>query len=186
MRQDPAAIVLVQLFPPPAQASAVQVSPSSQLVAQQMLPLALDTQLFDAHWVPSEQAAPSTNKVPQVVAVPQTVELGQELELLMLQFPAPSQLVMVRIEPEHDALQAVPLARMWHWPAPSQFPSSPQGVPEAVQAPCGSVVALTGLHCPVVWPVRLFVHAEQPVHALSQQTPSTQCVLAHSVPAVHV
>jgi len=144
MRQDPVAIGLLQPFPPLAQASAVQVSPSIQLVAQQMLPLALDTQLFDAHWVPSVQVAPSTNKVPQVVAVPQTVELGQGLELLMLQFPTPSQLVIVRLEPEHDALQAVPLGGMWHWPAPSQFPSSPQGVPEAAQVLCASVPAVTG------------------------------------------
>ena len=56
------------------QASAVQVSLSSQLVAEQQIP---DTQFPLWQSVPAPQVAPSSFRVPQVVADPQTVELGQ-------------------------------------------------------------------------------------------------------------
>ena len=66
--------------------------------------------------------------MPQVVAEPQTVELGHRLPVpLTLQFPAPSQLMGVSVVPVHEEPQKVPDAGMWHWPAPSQLPSNPQG-----------------------------------------------------------
>jgi hypothetical protein len=137
-------MVWVQLFPPLTQASAVQPSPSSQLVAQQMVPVPLDTQCPLAQSVPSEQVAPRSFSEPQVVGDPQTVELGQGEELLTLQVPALSQVLRVSVEPVHEEPQAVPDAGMRHWPAPLQLPSSPQGVPEAVHALCASVPAVTG------------------------------------------
>ena len=95
--------------------------------------------------MPAKQVAPSTFRVPQTVPDPQTVELGQGPGVpLTLQAPAPLQVMGVKVEPVHEVPQAVPLAGMWHWPAPSQFPSSPQGVPEAVQALCASLPAVTG------------------------------------------
>jgi len=56
-----------------------------------------------------------------------------------------------------------------------------------VQSLSGSVAAVTGLQVPSVMPVFPFEHAWQsPVHAVLQQTPSTQLPLKHSVAPLHV
>jgi hypothetical protein len=78
MTQLPAPIVLVQLVPSLVQASVVQDFPSSQVVcAQQILPLAPDTQFPLWQSVPALQVAPSPFRLPQVVTDPQTVLFGQ-------------------------------------------------------------------------------------------------------------
>jgi hypothetical protein len=53
-----------------------------------------------------------------------------------------------------------------------------------VQTPCGSdLLATTGRHWPVVFaacPFKVLVHAEQPVQAVLQQTPSAITPEVHS------
>ena len=88
MTQFVAPIAFVQPFPPPAQASAVQASPSSQLVAQQMLPLALDTQCPFVHWLSAVQVEP-------------LVFFSQRLLLLQLYPLVVSQLELVVQEVAH-------------------------------------------------------------------------------------
>ena len=78
---------------------------------------------------------------------------------------------------------SVPVRYLWHPPEPSQVPSVPHD--EAcwsVQTPCGSAEPSgTGAQVPSE------VESEQlrqvPVQSLSQQTPSAQKPLPHSVPA---
>jgi hypothetical protein len=117
-----------------------------QLVAQQMLvlALALGTQCPLPQAVSAVQFAPSSNRLPQVVLLElQSVWLRQEA-VVVLQFPAPSQVLVVKLEPVHEGEpQAIPLAVTRHWPTPSQLPSRPQGG-IAVQALCVSVPAVTG------------------------------------------
>jgi hypothetical protein len=61
------------------------------------------------------------------------------------------------------------------------LPSSPQLTPEAVQALCATWPATTKAHCPAAAAVSgAPEQALQPVHALSQQTPSATMPDAHS------
>jgi hypothetical protein len=60
------------------------------------------------------------------------------------------------------------------------MPSNPQVMPEAVQALWATFPAEIDRHCPVVPPVRSFVHALQPVQALLQHTPSATIPDEHS------
>jgi hypothetical protein len=66
-----------------------------------------------------------------------------------------------------------------------QVPSIPQGSLEAGHTPCGSaaLAAVTAMQVPVVLaacPFRAAVHALQPVHSLSQHTPSAMIPEVHS------
>jgi hypothetical protein len=81
----------------------------------------------------------------------------------------------------------VPAIQRRHAPAPSHVPSNPQlSVDSCMHSLPGSVPAVTGRHRPSAAPVSAPAHALQPpVHAVSQQTPSTQLPLAHSEPALH-
>lgn len=84
----------------------------------------------------------AAGQVPQLL-LEQTPALGQSA-VFELQFPAPSQVWVVSFEPVHEeAPQEVPLTVVRHAPAPSQFPSRPQGG-FAVQVLCASVPAVTG------------------------------------------
>jgi hypothetical protein len=77
--------------------------------------------------------------------------------------------------------QTVPAGYLWQPPAPSQRPLVPQeaGV-WAVQTPRGSALpGAMGMHRPGALGSPQLRHA--PVQALSQQTPSTQWLLAHSL-----
>ncbi len=81
--------------------------------------------------------------------------------------------------------QSDPAAAKWHAPVPLQVPSVPHGSATSGQAPWGSaaLAAVTGRQVPVVvvaCPFRAAVHALQPVHSLSQQTPSAMTPDAHS------
>jgi hypothetical protein len=65
-------------------------------------------------------------------------------------------------------------------PVPSQKPSSPQEVPEAVHALWATWPDGTGRHCPSVCPFKAFVQAEHPLQAWLQQTPSATTPDVHS------
>jgi hypothetical protein len=72
-------------------------------------------------------------------------------------------------------------------PLPSQVPSRPQAVPSAWQSfPC-MTPDLTELHWPLPWPVLAAKHdVHLPVQPPSQQTPSTQFPVKHSLPIPQV
>jgi hypothetical protein len=75
-------------------------------------------------------------------------------------------------------------------PLPSHVPSLPHGFAgvaavSSTQASWGSVPAATGAHVPSTPPVLAAEQALQPLHAWSQQTPSTQNVLGHWSLPVH-
>ena len=115
------------------------------------------------------------------VFVPQTY--GEQLTGLCWQVPAPSQLPAgVAVDPLHDAApQIVPAGIGRHAPVPSHRPLKPQGGAEG-QPPCGSIApAGTGVQLPAL-PVTL-QDRQVPQLADEQQTPSTQLLLSHSLPA---
>ena len=78
----------------------------------------------------------------------------------------------------------MPIAYRRQAPAPSQRPSVPQAAaPWSTQMRRGSGVPMaTGMHRPGAEASAQL--RQGPVQALSQQTPSTHCWLAHSVLAV--
>jgi hypothetical protein len=83
--------------------------------------------------------------------------------------------------------QAVPWVGATHPPMPSQTPSVAQTpTPNLPQSASGSVAFFTGPHVPSVpVPFFAFVQASQgPSHAVSQQIPSAQKPLVHSLPSV--
>jgi len=66
-------------------------------------------------------------------------------------------------------------------PAPSHRPSSPHTVPEFVQALCATLPATIFEHCPTAPPVKgAPEQALQPVHVVSQHTPSATMFDVHS------
>ena len=78
---------------------------------------------------------------------------------------------------------SVPVGYLWQPPAPSQVPSVPQVVaPLSVQMPWGSGAA-AGLDAQVPSEVDSAQLWQAPVQAELQQTPSTQKLEAHSLPA---
>jgi hypothetical protein len=99
------------------------------------------------------------------------------------QVPAPSQVrAGVNVETLHDAAtQTVPKVYLRHAPLPSQVPSSPQvDAGSAVQSLSGSVPPTIPRQRPLAWAVFELAHAMQPpVHAVSQQKPSTQAPVEH-------
>jgi hypothetical protein len=78
----------------------------------------------------------------------------------------------------------VPAAYLWQFPAPSQTPFVPQlEAPWSAQAPRGFAVAGAGMHTPTL-PVS--AHEKHGCEqSVSQQTPSSQLPLAHSVAIEH-
>jgi len=77
----------------------------------------------------------------------------------------------------------VPVGYLWQPPAPSQVPSVPQlGAPLSAQMACGSGAA-AGLDAQVPSEVDSAQLRQAPVQAELQQTPSTQKLEAHSLPA---
>jgi hypothetical protein len=151
-----------------------------QALEQQILevPAMLSTHLPLAQSVPLVQAAPAAFFAPQT-SPSQAAELSQVLLVPETQAPAPSQVLGVRVEPVQVEPQPVPLAPYWHLPAPSHMPVVPQVVFAAVQILWPAWPAGTGRHCPSLCPFRVFVHAEQPLQSLLQQTPSA------TIPDVH-
>jgi hypothetical protein len=84
-----------------------------------------------------------------------------------------------------SGLQLVPALYLRQPPAPSHVPSLPQlAAPRSTQTARGSAApAATAVQVPGADANAQLWHAE--VHALSQQTPSTQNPLAHSAAAPH-
>jgi hypothetical protein len=142
------------------------------------------TQLPLAQSVPVPQRAPWIFFEPQLVASAHAVEFGQALVAAVQAWVA-SHALVVRVEPEHESVaQDVPVVLYRQAPLPSQVPSSPQGG-LAVHVLWPPWPATTARHCPSAAPVpvcllRASVHAEQPEHALSQQTPSATTPDLHS------
>lgn len=106
-----------------------------------------------------------------------------------MQLPAPSHACPVCHPALQDvAPQAAPCGCSAHAPAPSHVPVVPQVV-EAVLAHsfCGSVELAIGPHTPLLPdPLSDTLHAMHgPVHAVSQQNPSTQLPDAHWAPVAH-
>ena len=100
--------------------------------------------------------------------------------------PVPLQLPAgVEVDPLHDAApQIVPAGIDRHAPVPSHRPLKPQGG-AAGQPPCGSIApAGTGVQLPAL-PVTL-QDRQVPQLADEQQTPSTQLLLSHSLPAAQI
>jgi len=99
------------------------------------------------------------------------------------QVPAPSQVrAGVNVETLHDAAtQIVPTVYFRHPPLPSHVPSSPQvDDGSAVHSLSGSVPPMIPRQSPLAWAVFEPAHAMQPpVHAVSQQKPSTQAPVEH-------
>jgi hypothetical protein len=91
------------------------------------------------------------------------------------QVPAPSQVEAVLAVPlaQPAAWQTVPAAYLRQAPAPSHRPSLPQlETGSASQSLCGSVPAAADVHCPSLpTPAQVW---QVPLHAVWQQTPSTQ------------
>jgi hypothetical protein len=96
-------------------------------------------------------------------------------------------LVIIEVLALHDGVpQSAPTAARYRQaPDPLQVPSRPQGSLTAAHVACGSALpAVTDMHEPVVLascPFKSAVQALQPVHALSQQTPSAITPDAHSI-----
>ena len=83
------------------------------------------------------------------------------------------------------AAQVVPMGYLWQLPAPSQVPSVPHAPgPPSLHIPCGSEAA-AGLGAQVPSEVDSAQLWQAPVQAELQQTPSTHCLEAHSLPAEH-
>jgi hypothetical protein len=101
--------------------------------------------------------------------------------------PPPGQVSATSHAPAY-ARHTVPAAYIWHAPAPSHMPLFPQlAAPASLQSLSGSVPVVTGAQVPSVPPVFAAEHAMQvPVHAVLQQTPSTQLPFVHSALAEHV
>jgi hypothetical protein len=124
----------------------------------------------------------------QSVAEAHTIDPGHAVVAPAVQAWLLLQVLLVSIEVLvlHDGVpQSEPIAAKWHPPVPLQVPSVPHGSVTSGQAPCGSaaLAAVTGRHVPVVvvaCPFKAAVHALQPVHSLSQQTPSAIIPNAHS------
>jgi hypothetical protein len=99
------------------------------------------------------------------------------------QVPAPSQVrAGVNVATLHDAAtQTVPTVYLRHAPRPSHVPSSPHvDNGSAVHSASGSVPPMIALQTPLAWAVFEPAHAMQlPVHAVSQQKPSTQAPVEH-------
>jgi hypothetical protein len=94
-----------------------------------------------------------------------------------LQLPAPSQVVLAAVELAHDAEHGVFCAACLHACA---VPLQPPGVQivllPAGQTPRGSLPPGTSEHVP--FDADSAQYWQVPLHAVSQQTPSTQCGLA--------
>jgi hypothetical protein len=88
---------------------------------------------------------------------------------------------------QDSATQVLPDCHLRQAPAPSHWPSSPQvETSSAVHSPSGSVPAVTARQRPLAAPVLAFAQALQaPLHADSQQTPSTQLPVVHSTELAH-
>jgi hypothetical protein len=145
-----------------------------QLSEQQIfdVPARLSSHFPLSHSESPLQPEPSAFFVPQTSPALAQVKPPQDVGARGVQFPAPSQVLGVRVEPVQVEPQAVPLAPYWHLPAPSHMPVVPQVVFAAVQVLWPTWPAGTARHCPSLCPFRSFVHAEHPVQSLSQQTPS--------------
>jgi hypothetical protein len=107
-----------------------------------------------------------------------------------LQAPSPSQVETgVKVPAVHEAEVHTWLVLTFRQaPAPSQVPSLPHclvGV-SSTQDLWGFCPVITGAHVPSALPVMALLHALQPVQTLavvSQQTPSTQFLLAQVGPS---
>jgi hypothetical protein len=137
-------------------------------------------QMPPTHWAFAAQSAPVVQVVEQA-SEPQ-MNGAQTTGGGVTQEPLPLQTVAgCATPPEHEgpAPQLVPAGATWHWPAPLQVPSLPQGG-LAVQRPSAPPLT-TAAQVPSGCPVRALVQALHAVlQALLQQTPSTQAPLAHS------
>jgi hypothetical protein len=100
--------------------------------------------------------------------------------------PAPSQRAeVVSVEPLHPiSLQIVPAGNLSQAPVPSHMPVDPQVEAASTgHSSRGSVPSWALTQVPTVpWPAQV---TQTPVHALLQQTPSAQKLLAHSAAIVH-
>jgi hypothetical protein len=159
--------------------AAVQVRPSA---------FTLPHAPFTLHRFGAAQSAALVQVVRQALVVESQRYGAQAWGLRVTQIPLPSHWG-ARTSPRPSALQrgapqVVPAACLRQAPAPSQTPSSPQVLGcVAVQRPRGSAMpAVTLLHTPAA-PGRLQAW-QVPQLADSQQTPSVQKPLAHSLPAV--
>jgi hypothetical protein len=186
-------------------------SHASQLPAHGLSQQKPSTQLPLVHWVLAVHAEPLTI-VPQELltqgapthwgleehdfaqVVPPSVHVkgAQVTGVSATQFPLPSHaapLVALFVVGSQDGPpQVVPLGQTAQLPLPSHVPFCPQ-VPAsvAVHAARGAgpmSPASTGEHVPFSAP---WLHWTQlPSHGVSQQTPSTQCLLPHSPASEHV
>ena len=114
----------------------------------------------------------------QALADAQTSEPPQAVVVVgVTQEPAPLQVgaaVSVALEQE-GVPQVVPLAPNRQAPLPSQVPSWPQVVPEAVHPPFEPPPAMIGLQRPLACPVSVMEQDwQRPAQAFSQQMFPTQ------------
>jgi hypothetical protein len=156
------------------------------------------TQKPEEHWLDVEQGPPLPEATPhtpplQVYPAAQSALVAQVvLHALPLHaygvqsmpppcgthVPAPLQACVFRTVPWHVGIpHIVPSAQSWQAPAPSQKPSVPHvDWACAEHSLSGSVPAVMGPQVPSAPPPFLAIeHAwQRPVHAVAQQTPSTQ------------
>src|SRR4051812_27306146 len=105
--------------------------------------------------------------------------------------PEPVHSLWMALVSTHDAPQGVPAAQYWQDPLPSHTPVKPHDMAgEAGQSATLRGIAPVGMGSQKPsspWFLRAAEHAWQgSVHALSQQTPSTQKPLGHSMAVVQL
>jgi hypothetical protein len=175
-------LVAVQAWQVPAHAEAQQ-TPSTQKVEAHSAPVPQAAPSTFGVWhVPPAQTKPDAQSpAPAHVVRHAPAEQLYGAQLVPLaevpQVPVPLQTCGTTLEPwQIEEPHEVPDAKSWHAPAPSHWPVVPH-----VEAGCdahslsGSVPAAMGAHTPSEEPVLAAVHAlHRPVHAVAQQTPSTQ------------
>ena len=180
----------MQLTQAPAQAT-LQQTPSAQkpdahsLAFVHTAPSGLGPQLPETHLTPAAQSASERHAGKHASLVPSQLNGAQTIWGPASQLPMPSQTsVPVTAAPWHvPGLQVVPAGYCRQLPCPSQVPSSPQVATfdlGHVAADDGGLPAGTNVQIPGAPGTLQALHVS--VHAVSQQTPSTQKPLWQSPP----
>jgi hypothetical protein len=183
----PTLFVALQVEQVPLQAVSQQ-TPSTQwplpqsLASSHTVPfVSTGTQAVATQWLPAAQSVFARHDVAHEAAP--HAYAPHDWSIDNPQVPAPSQVrAVVNVETLHDAAtQIVPTVYLRHAPLPSHVPSRPQvDIGSTVHSLSGSVPPMMPRQRPLAWAVFEPAHAMQPpVHALSQQKPSTQAPVEH-------
>jgi hypothetical protein len=186
-------LAVVHAWQSPVQAL-LQQTPSTQLPDWHWLPVVHTAPFAAGSWqAPALQMKPVTqSELPAqgFLHAPTEQAYGAQSTLpLVAQVPEPSQVWVLSTEPwQSEEPHGVPEAKSWQAPEPLQLPVWPQLFWAcAAHSLSGSAPAAMGPQVPSEpEPFLLAVQAlHRPVQAEPQQTPSTQKVEEHSLPAPH-